>query len=222
MTEMKHLDFAFEVKEVGQDTRTFSGYASVFGQVDQGRDIVVRGAFSDSLAKWRDKGKLPKMFYHHDTRRTIGRWTEMKEDDYGLFVAGRLTEGVQDADEAYALLKDGAIDGLSIGYRTLEDTYDRDMEIRKLEKVDLMEVSIVSLPMLESAEVTGVKSFEGAIDALKSLSDAERFLREADRALSKKEARDFVSVVQKIARREAGDDQGDIVALNRLAELIRS
>lgn len=220
--EIKHLDFAFEVKEVSADARTFSGYASVFGQVDQGRDIVVRGAFTESLQEWKAKGKMPKMLFHHDTRRPIGKWVEMFEDDYGLFCRGSFTNGVKDADEAYALLKDDAIDGLSIGYQTLDDEYDRDTQIRKLIKLRLMETSIVTFPMLESAGVTDVKSFEASIDGLANLSDAERLLREAGRSFSRKEATDFVSKIKKIAQREAGDDQGEVNSLKKLAELIRS
>ncbi|MET3352369.1 UNVERIFIED_ORG: HK97 family phage prohead protease [Xanthobacter viscosus] len=154
---MEIKSFALELKEVG-DAGTFTGYGAVFGNVDQGRDLIVRGAFAESLSAWRSKGKLPKLLWQHDARRPIGVWTEMREDDYGLFVKGRFTAGVKQADEAYALLKDGALDGLSIGYATLEDEIDRAAGIRKLVKLDLMEVSLVTFAMNPAAGVTGVKA----------------------------------------------------------------
>lgn len=197
---LEHLDFAFEVKEVSTDTRTFSGYAAVFGNVDDGRDLIQRGAFTESLAKWATKGKLPKLLWQHDARRVIGKWTELKEDDYGLFGRGSLTAGVRDADEAYALLKDGAIDGLSIGYRTLDDEYDQDTNIRKLVKLDLMEASIVTFAMNDAAGVTGVKNSASFNPRL-----IERDLKEAIPTLSGRDAVTVVSVLKKHLQRDAED-----------------
>lgn len=154
---METKSFALEVKEIGE-AGTFTGYGAVFGNVDQGRDLVVRGAFAESLAAWRAKGKLPKFLWQHDARKPIGVWTDMTEDDHGLFVKGRFTAGVKQADEAYALLKDGALDGLSIGYATLDDEIDRAAGVRKLIKLDLMEVSLVTFAMNPAAGVTGVKA----------------------------------------------------------------
>lgn len=150
--------FAFEMKEAPADDGTFSGYSAVFGNVDLGRDIILKGAFTETLSKWRAKGKLPKMLWHHNMRQPIGVWTEMREDDFGLFVRGRFTKGVQAADEAYALLKDGAADGLSIGYDAIDPEYDRDLNVRKLVKVDLWECSLVTMAMNPEATVTGVKA----------------------------------------------------------------
>ncbi|MFG1364663.1 HK97 family phage prohead protease [Xanthobacter versatilis] len=149
--------FPLELKEV-TETRTFSGYGAVFGNVDQGRDVVIRGAFAESLAGWRAKGKLPKMLWQHNPHAPIGIYTEMREDDYGLFVKGRFTDGVQQADEAYALMKDGALDGLSIGYSTVDDEIDRAAGIRKLVKLDLWEVSTVTFQMNLAAGITDVKA----------------------------------------------------------------
>lgn len=166
--------FPLELKEV-TDARTFSGYGAVFGNVDQGRDLIVRGAFAESLADWRTKGKLPKMLWQHNPHAPIGIYTEMREDDYGLFVKGRFTDGVQQADEAYALMKDGALDGLSIGYSTLDDEVDRAAGIRKLLKVDLWEVSTVTFPMNVGAGVTDVKAQPKPPHTIREF---EAFLRE--------------------------------------------
>lgn len=201
---MEHMDFSFEIKEHDDKSRTFAGYAAVFGNVDQGRDLIKQGAFAESLLKWQGKGKLPKLLWQHDPRRVIGTWTELKEDEYGLFGRGKLTEGVQDADEAYALLKDGAVEGLSIGYKTTEDEWDPDTQVRKLIKLDIMEASIVTFAMNESASVTAVKNFRQELEACQTISDAEKFLREAGH--SRKESRDFLHCVKSIVQREAGND----------------
>ena len=156
----KTYDCTFDLKEVSEGDRTFTGYGSVFGEVDQGRDIVARGAFTESLNEQKNKGRMPKMLYYHDPRRPIGVWEEMREDEVGLFCKGRFTKGVRDADEVYALLQDKAIEGLSIGYRTLDYDYDEDLQIRKLTKLHLGEVSVVTFPMLESANVIDVKELE--------------------------------------------------------------
>lgn len=171
---MLRTAFAFEVKEAPDESGSFAGYGAVFGNVDLGRDVIVQGAFSDSLAKWRAKGKWPKMLWQHDARQPIGVWTDMKEDGYGLFVRGRLTKGVRCADEAYLLMKDGAVDGLSIGYDAIEDEYDRTTSIRKLTKVNLWEVSPVSIPMNPEASITAVK----ASDRIKTIREFEDFLRD--------------------------------------------
>lgn len=216
---------SFEIKDISADDGTFSGYGSTFGNLDSGGDVVQQGAFAESLNAWRAKGKMPKMLWQHDTRQPIGVWTNMQEDQKGLLVSGRFTKGVQAADEAYALLKDGAIDGLSIGYCTLMDSYDTQNDVRTLVKVDLLEVSLVTIPMNAAAGVTAVKAFTEAIDAFETLSDAERLLREAGREFSRKEATDFVSKVKAIAQREAGDDHDGfdpVEALNRLAQKMRA
>jgi HK97 family phage prohead protease len=171
---MRNQVFAFEVKQSPDETGTFSGYGAVFSNVDLGRDVIAPGAFTDSLAKWNAKGKLPRMFWQHNSRQPIGTWTEMKEDSYGLFVRGKLTKGVQAADEAYLLMKDGALDGLSIGYETVDDTYDSALNVRKLNKLNLYEISPVSIGMNPEALIAAVK----AADSIKTIREFEDFLRD--------------------------------------------
>lgn len=214
-----------EVKFLDEDSGTFEGYASIFNEVDNGRDVVVPGAFAESLTK--RPAKTIKMLWQHRSDKPIGKWDEIAEDGRGLRVKGRLFTGLQQGRECYELMKEGVLDSLSIGYRTLDDKVElvNGHRVRQLLKMDLREISIVTFPMLESAKISGIKSIQLAIDELTNLSDAERLLREAGRPFSKKEATDFVSVVKKIARREAGDDLkggDDIAALNRLADLLRS
>jgi len=217
--QLERRALAFELKDV-EESGTFAGYGAVFGNVDLGRDLVTRGAFSDTLSAWRTKNKWPRMLWQHNMREPIGVWTEMREDDYGLFVRGKLTLKVVKAAEAYALLQDGAIDGLSIGYRAIDPEYDTDLNIRKLHKVVLHELSIVTLAMNEAAGVTDVKDFDLNARFL------ERDLRR-DLNLSSGDAVKAVSIVKKHLQREAGDehlaaDRDDTGAMTGLLESIRA
>ncbi|NDW34604.1 HK97 family phage prohead protease [Salipiger sp. PrR007] len=109
-----------EIKAL-KETGEFEGYGSTFGgEPDSYGDVVAKGAFLENLADHRAKGTMPKMFWQHDASRPIGKWLEAEEDDHGLLMVGKLNMGVQQAKEAYALLKEGDIDGLSIGYRIRE------------------------------------------------------------------------------------------------------
>ncbi len=127
---------------------TIAGYASVFGQVDQGGDRVERGAFARSLAT----GRKVRMLWQHDPREPIGVWDEVREDDRGLWVKGRILTDVARGREAAALVTAGAIEGLSIGYRTRRAERDREGG-RILAEVELWEVSLVTFPMLGLARV---------------------------------------------------------------------
>jgi len=132
------------------------GYGSIFGNVDQGYDIVEAGAFKDSL----NDGHKIKMLWQHDPNQPIGVWDSVTEDEKGLRVQGSLLVEVAAAREALALLKAGAIDGLSIGYRTLKsrDTKIDGRFVRIIEKAELWEVSLVTFPMNTAATVDAVKA----------------------------------------------------------------
>lgn len=186
------LDIHLDLKKVTDDG-TFEGYGSVFNNVDKGHDVVEPGAFKKSLEDWAKKGKLPKMLRDHDPTSPVGVYTEMKEDQHGLWVAGRFTKGVAKATETHLLLKDGAIDGLSIGYRTKDYEIDYDLGVRILKEIDLWEVSIVTMPMNESAFVTAVKNIDS-----RSL---ERELRNG-LSLSSRDAVRAVSIIKKYLSRD--------------------
>lgn len=132
---------------VGDDF-AIEGYASLFGAADRGGDTVEPGAYAASLAS----GRAIKMLWQHDPAQPIGVWSEVREDAKGLFVKGRLLDGVARAKEAAELIRAGAIDGLSIGYRTLRATKN-DGGGRTLKELELWEVSLVTFPMLPSARV---------------------------------------------------------------------
>ncbi len=133
----------------------FSGYASVFGEVDLGRDAIEPGAFHQSLAA-RGAGGV-RMLYQHDPAEPIGAWRMIREDGRGLYVEGVLASGVARAREVHALMKTGALDGLSIGFRAVKAKTDRASGIRRILEADLWEISVVTFPMLPSARVSNVK-----------------------------------------------------------------
>ncbi|NIY72663.1 HK97 family phage prohead protease [Marivivens donghaensis] len=154
------------------DGHVIAGYASLFGAVDQGGDIVERGAYAASLKRLAAKGGAVKMLWQHDPAQPIGIWDEVTEDDRGLRVKGRLLTDVAKGREAAALIEAGAIDGLSIGYRTLKASKDAQGR-RLLTELDLWEVSLVTFPMLPEARVAA-KGDTPEHTALRDVADAFR------------------------------------------------
>ena len=153
-----HLDFPAELKKVTEEG-TFEGYASVWGVRDSFNEVVEPGAFTESLVAHRRSGTYPIMLWMHNTDEPIGVWKDLAEDKKGLYGLGKLTKGVRQADEAHLLLKDGALRGLSIGYRELEaENPSGDGGPRRLLKLDLMEISVVSFPANRRALITDVKA----------------------------------------------------------------
>ena len=134
---------------------TVEGYASVFGAIDAARDMVLKGAFADSL-KVRGPRRVP-MLFQHDPAEPVGIWLELREDSHGLYARGRLIPEVARARELLSLLRAGAIDGLSIGFRAARARIDPKTRVRSLVAVDLWEISIVTFPLLAGARVTAVK-----------------------------------------------------------------
>ena len=130
------------------------GYASLFGKRDQGNDVVMAGAYGASLKRLMAAGRRVKMLWQHDPTQPIGVWDEVREDATGLWVKGRILGDVEKGREAVALLGAGAIDGLSIGYRTVKSERDGKGQ-RLLTELELWEVSLVTFPMLPEARVTG-------------------------------------------------------------------
>lgn len=143
-----------DLKRVAADG-TFSGYASLFGRVDMGRDIVMPGAFRDSLARRGASGV--KLLFQHDPNEPIGVWLALGEDEKGLFARGRLMTEVARAREVLSLMRAGALDGLSIGFRTVTGRTDPATGVRRLHRIDLWEISVVTFPMLADARVEAVK-----------------------------------------------------------------
>lgn len=155
------------------DGVTVQGYASLFGRRDQGGDVVQAGAYGNSLRRLAQTGRRVKMLWQHDPGQPIGVWDEVREDERGLWVKGRILTEVERGREAAALLGAGAIDGLSIGYRTLRAERDGNGQ-RMLAELELWEVSLVTFPMLSEARVAakgdGLEPREG-LDAWRSIAE---------------------------------------------------
>jgi HK97 family phage prohead protease len=134
---------------------TVEGYASLFGEIDQARDMVMRGAFAATLSA-RGIHRVP-MLFQHDPAEPVGIWLELREDHRGLYARGKLIPEVARARELLSLVKAGAVDGLSIGFKTVRGQIDPKTRIRRLLAVDLWEISIVTFPLLSGARVRAVK-----------------------------------------------------------------
>lgn len=172
---METLTFKMDLKKEPDEDGVIEGYAAVFGIVDNGMDMIEPGAFKGSLGK-----RKVKMLWQHDPSQPIGVWDEMAEDDHGLKVKGRILKDVRRGAEAIALYRAGAIEGLSIGYKTITaDRAGEDGAVRVLKEVDLWEISTVTFPMQEPA---GAR-----IKGVRTIRDFEAALRDA--GLSRNEAK---------------------------------
>lgn len=208
-SERAHLHVACEVKFDDVAEGTFSGYGSVFNVKDSYADVVMPGAFTRTLSEAMSKGRLPMMLWQHDTNQPIGKWTAMSQDERGLRVQGQIAINTRAGRDAYELMKMGALDGLSIGYRTKKYTWDEGSKVRQLTDVDLLEVSPVAFPANEAARVQSVKS-----DALPTIREIEDILRDA--GLSRTQAKAVLADGYH-ALRDAALDPDDPVRLLRAA-----
>jgi len=201
-----------ENKEYGE----FEGYGSVFGNKDLGNDVIEKGAFAKSLRRRKAKGV--KLLYQHKSDMPIGVFDEIKEDEHGLVVKGRLALKTQAGAEAYELLKMGALDGLSIGFRVnpKEVSYDKRGGKRIIKEVDLMEVSLVTFPMNPQATVRSVKGEEI------SIREWENGLRDAF-SLSRSEAKVAAKAVTKCFDQREVDESAELVdAIKELTLTLKS
>lgn len=172
------LTSAFEIKALSDGE--FEGYGSTFGNVDLGGDVILPGAFKETLKEYSAAGTLPAMFWSHRMDQVPGKWLAMQEDNKGLYVKGQFAP-TQLGNDTRALLKMDAVRGLSIGYvPSVRPEYGSD-GARLLKAVDLYEVSVVAIPMNPKAQVNAVKSLlldqreDGGLAELKR--ECERFLR---------------------------------------------
>lgn len=168
---MQTFDFPLDVKDVGDDG-SIEGFAATYGNMDHGGDIILPGAFTKTL---KGRKSLPMLMFH-DQRRPVGVWTEFEDSARGLKLRGRIATATAEGQQAHLLAKDGALAGLSIGYRTIKDRYTE--KARELIELGLHETSLVAIPMNEKAVVTAVKELlDGG--QLPTVRQFEDFLRDA-------------------------------------------
>lgn len=175
--KIKYINRPFDVKTM-DDSGTFEGYASVFEELDSYRDIMKQGAFTKSLAEAQSKNRKVPILWQHNVSNPIGVYVDISEDAHGLKVSGQLNLETQQGREAYALLKQGAVSGISIGYSAVRYDTDSKTGVRRLFEVKLYEASLVTFPALDSARVNDVKTALAGGE-LPSLQDFEGFLRDA-------------------------------------------
>lgn len=214
MKETKHYTCDFAIKSM-EENGVFAGYASVFNTVDNQKDVMLPGAF----AKFLQSGRLSKdvkLLWQHRADEPIGILNTVREDAYGLYVSGALLLDVARGREAYALLKTGAINGLSIGYKATDFSYDRSSGIRYLKQVELWEVSLVTFPANEKAGVTHLKS-----DARLSIRTLEHVLRDA--GYSRKEAKVIAAGGLKgLSTPRDAEEEALLNALDRALSILQS
>ena len=220
--DLEYKTFPFQLKGGVTEEGKFTGYASTFGNVDEGGDIIAPGAFKDSIKEKGPQGSNEiKILLCHDWHAVIGSPTVLKEDKKGLYTEGSLaldmirdtsTPGVPNAWEAYTLMRRDDLKGLSVGFRTKRVEYNEDEDTRhewwrKILEVDLFEYSPVAFPMNRQAGVTGVKEAKDARTMETALCDA---------GLSRSEAR-FIAT-----RHAYQCDAGGSAELRELHEFLKS
>jgi len=217
---MEYKSFAFDTKVEDEEKGIISGYGSVFGVKDLGGDIILKGAFSNSLKS----GKSVKMLWQHDPSQPIGVWTDAKEDDRGLQLKGQLLLDIPQAKVAHTLLKHKALEGLSIGYKTIdyEITGKGDERARELKELELWETSLVTFPMNPEAGVTDVKQH------INSPREVEQLLRKqgVPGTFAKLVALyGYDEAVSRLKGHREGDDESKatfIETINKLKEAINA
>ena len=180
--------FSFELESADESTGEFSGYAAVFGNRDSGNDIIEKGAFAKTIVE--DFNRIKILALHNDCWLPVGRPIELREDDRGLFIKGKISDTSMGRD-IRTLLKDGVLSELSIGYDAIDFDYDSKTDTRHLRRIKLWEVSIVTWAMNEQARINEVKSL---VEGIKSEAKSGKITRARLDAL-----KPFIAVVRELA-----------------------
>jgi len=214
--EFDNLDMPCEFKEIEQDDDgSFEGYASVFNNKDLGNDVIRRGAFLESISERSPKGI--KLLYQHKSDEPIGVIDSLEEDTKGLKIKGRLAMGTQKGKEVFELMKIGALDSMSIGYRLKPDGYKYDPKDKKriIKSVDLMEISLVTFPMNPKAKVTKVKL------AQMNVREIEHYLRDAG-GMSMALAKQSANILYKSFNHQIEDQRDVVDSVEHLINIIKT
>ena len=180
--------FSFELESADESTGEFSGYAAVFGNRDSGNDIIEKGAFAKTIVE--DFNRIKILALHNDCWLPVGRPIELREDDRGLFIKGKISDTSMGRD-IRTLLKDGVLSELSIGYDAIDFDYDSKTDTRHLRRIKLWEVSIVTWAMNDQARINEVKSL---VEGIKSEAKSGKITRARLDAL-----KPFIAVVRELA-----------------------
>lgn len=214
--ELKQFSAPFEIKDIDEDKGEFEGHAAIFDKVDGMGDIIVPGAFKKSLHT-HPKKKV-KMLRQHNMGDIIGVWDVIKEDSDGLFVKGRLLLQLQKAQETFILMKEGVLDSMSIGFRTVVDEFDSKKMIRKLLEVKLFEISVVAIPAQKDALITGVKHVSPTDITTKR--ELENALRDAE--FSESTSKFIAAGWNPPAHRDDEGEDETVKRIRRLTETVKT
>lgn len=211
--ETKRLSLDAAELKLEDGVMAFAGYASVFGGIDAYGDTIDPKAYDRTIKRGKNDRPIRLRWNHYGP--VIGKWTDMRVDSKGLWVEGELTPGHSVAQDAYASLKHGAVDGLSIGYRPKKIEMLDDGKRRLLKEIELFEISVVEEPADPGAKIGDVKA---ALDEARSLKEIEVLLREAG-GFSRADACSLVARIKALSQREADDESqakaGELIALFR-------
>lgn len=212
LTKVKNPLATAEVKFSKNDDYEFEGYASVFGGVDSEFDTILPGAFTDVVETFKSTGKAPIGFFNHAHFEVpVVKWLDMEQDGVGLKVKGRLTKGIQKAEELRLAMKDDNVDGISIGFERSSAEYEEKNGRGRVYKSikSMPEISVVTFPADGSARIK-LDSVKSALDSIQSISEFEQFLREVA-GCSKSAATAVASIALKLSQREADESQQAIL-----------
>jgi HK97 family phage prohead protease len=209
---MEYKEFTIKADGVNAEKGTLSGYASVFDVVDNGGDIIRKGAFKSAL----QGNRVLPLLWQHNSSIPIGAIKELKEDDKGLFFEGKISINTTQGRDAFELLKDGAVSGVSIGYIAKQSEFDRNNDVRIINEIDLFEISLVTFPMNDDARIESVKGKP------KTERELEKCLRDA--GYSKNESKTIISGGFKAlkGRRDASVNGGNSDAIAEILNYLKT
>lgn len=209
--ETKRLPIeALELK-MDETGMKFSGYASVFGGVDSYGDTIDPKAY-DKTIKRKASDRPIRMRWNH-FGPVIGKWTEMRVDEKGLYVEGELTPGHSVAGDVFASMKHGAVDGMSIGF--FPKKIEQISETRRvLKEIELVEISVVEEPADLGAKIADVKAM---LDSATSIKEIETLLREAG-GFSRADATGLVARIKALSQSESDDERKRLDDLRQLLQ----
>jgi len=149
----------------------FSGYASIFNIIDSQNDLILKGAFSESILQKKQKLIL---LWQHDHNQPIGKITKLKEDKNGLHISGELVLDISKAFDVYHMLKNDILDSFSIGYTPIKFSYKKTSDlndIRIIEKLKLWEISLVTFPANNFAKLENISNIENPLKDYKEIDE---------------------------------------------------
>lgn len=185
--QREYKSVSFVLESADESTGEFSGYAAVFGNVDSGGDIIEKGAFAKTIVE--DFARIKILSQHNSYDLPIGKPLELREDEKGLYIRGKISD-TQMGRDIRTLLKDGVLAELSIGYDAIDFSWDGDTGIRHLKEIKLWEVSIVTWAMNDQAKIDDVKSM---VEELKAEAKTGKISRRRMDAL-----KPFIAVVKEL------------------------